>query len=271
MSESRTGLINQDKRKLMESVRNGAFDGRVVVITGGTAGIGLACAEHFAAVGADVSVIGRSKAQNISSEITVYQADVTDQDALNSVMNSIAGPHGRIDVLVNNAGKSFVGDVETGSIEEWKDLWDVNVLGYVRSTRAALPHLRRSTSAAIINMSSCTADSGLRQRALYSATKGAIDAMTRAEAADLVVEGITVNAVSPGTVDTPFMEELAARAENPEDRRRSYENRQPTGRMVTPAEVALTVAYLAHPANRSTIGTVVTIDGGIAALHLTDA
>lgn len=250
---------------------NNDLENRVIVITGGTAGIGRACAEYFAERKARVTVLGRTAVDDMPSHVDVFQADVTSQDDLTAVMDRVAEKHGHIDVLVNNAGVSFVGDVETGSLEEWTALWDVNVLGYVRATRAALPHLRRSPSPAIINMSSITAESGFRQRALYSATKGAIEAMTRAQAADLVAEGITVNAVRPGTVDTPFMADLAARSDDPEGRRQDYASRQPTGRMVSPEEVSLAVAYLAHPQNRSAVGTVVTIDGGIAGLHLTPA
>src|SRR5699024_12334949 len=100
-------------------------------------------------------------------------------------------------------------------MDDWLRLYDVNVLGYVRATRSALPYLRQGNAPAIVNMASCTAASGLRDRALYSATKGAIESMTRAMAADLVTEGIRVNAINPGTVDTPFMERLAAEAPDP--------------------------------------------------------
>ncbi|MFD1860264.1 SDR family oxidoreductase [Aeromicrobium camelliae] len=246
-------------------------DGRVVLVTGGAAGIGHACAVTFAAAGARVHVLDRDDPREPVTDVTYHRADLRDQASVDAVVGRIEATDGHLDVLVNNAGVSFVGDIEDGSEEQWHALWDLNVLGYVRATRAALPLLRRSAAASIINMSSCTAASGFRQRALYSATKGAIESMTRSMAADLVAEDICVNAVNPGTVDTPFMAELAARADDPEQRRREFDERQPTGRMVRPDEVALAALYLAHPAMRSSIGTVVTVDGGIAALHLTRA
>jgi 2-keto-3-deoxy-L-fuconate dehydrogenase len=247
------------------------FNGRVIVITGGAAGIGRACVDYFIEQGAIVGAVDIEHTEDLPNTAHALRADVTDQAGLDAAMREIGEQHGRIDVLVNNAGVSYVGDIETGELSEWNRLWDVNLLGYVRATRAALPYLRKSDTPAIVNMSSCTAESGLRQRALYSATKGAIEAMTRAMAADLISERITVNAVSPGTVDTPFMADLARRAEDPEQRRRDFESRQPTNRMVAPEEVALAVAYLGHPSNRSSVGTVVTVDGGMAALHLTRA
>jgi NAD(P)-dependent dehydrogenase (short-subunit alcohol dehydrogenase family) len=245
--------------------------GRIVVLTGGSAGIGRACVEAFCAAGAVVASLDRNQATNLPAGAQGYQVDVTDDAAVTTVIDTIAAEHGQIDVLVNNAGVSGVGTIETGGLDEWNRLWDINVLGYVRTIRAALPHLRRSAAASIVNMSSCTATSGFRQRSAYSATKGAIEALTRSSAADLIAEGITVNAVNPGTVDTPFMAELASRADDPAQQRRLYEERQPTGRMVAPAEVAAAVLYLADPVNRSSVGTVVTIDGGIASLHITKA
>lgn len=243
---------------------------RVTVVTGGNAGIGRSVAEVLRDRGARVHIVDRNT-ENPAASVRVWQADVTDQEALNTVFGDIGATEGRIDVLVNNAGISYVGTVEDGTMDDWLRLYDVNVLGYVRATRSALPYLRQGNAPAIVNMASCTAASGLRDRALYSATKGAIESMTRAMAADLVTEGIRVNAINPGTVDTPFMERLAAEAPDPVARRAQFEARQPTGRMVLPTEVGEAVAYLGAPWARSTVGTVLTVDGGLAGLRITQA
>ncbi|APU16479.1 SDR family NAD(P)-dependent oxidoreductase [Actinoalloteichus fjordicus] len=246
------------------------FAGRVAVVTGGNAGIGRAVAEVLRARGAVVHVLDRD-VEGPAEGVTAWRADVTDQSEVDAALAGIGDREGRVDVLVNNAGVSFVGTVEDGGLDEWQRLYDVNVLGYVRTIRAALPLLRRGSDAAIVNVSSCTAASGLRSRVAYSATKGAIQSMTRAMAADLVAERIRVNAVEPGTVDTPFMTALAEAAPDPAARRAQFEARQPTGRMVDPREVGEAVAYLASPWAHSTVGTVLTVDGGMAALHLTEA
>ena len=238
-----------------------------VVITGGAAGIGLAVAQHFAALGAQVATIDRNPLPK-SDGIAGFVADVTDQQKLDAAFADIAQGLGGVDVLVNNAAVSYVGTIEDGSMEEWHRVFDINVLGYVRTTRAALPYLRRSAQPAIVNLSSCTATSGFAQRALYSATKGGVQSMTLAMAADLLREGIRVNCVSPGTVDTPFMDKLAAASPNPAAKRREFELRQPTGHMVDAAEVAAAVAYLASPASRSTVGTALVIDGGLGSLRI---
>jgi len=238
-----------------------------VVITGGAAGIGRAVAEHFSDLGARVAVIDRDTPEGLAGADALV-ADVTDQSKLNDVMKKVAGRFGGIDVLVNNAAISFVGTVEDGTEEEWHRVFDINVLGYVRATRAALPYLRKSKQPAIVNVSSCTATSGFTQRALYSATKGGVQSMSLAMAADLIREGIRVNCVSPGTVDTPFMDKLAAAAPDPAAKRREFELRQPTGRMVGAEEVAAAVAYLASPISRSQVGTALVLDGGLATLRL---
>lgn len=243
------------------------IQGLRVVVTGAAAGIGRAVALYFIARGAHVAALDRDPLDGLDGART-YQADVTSQERLSQVMDDVAEAFGGIDVLVNNAGVSFVGTIEDGSMEDWHRVFDVNVLGYVRTTRAALPHLRRSSHAAIVNLSSCTATSGFPQRALYSATKGGVQSMTLAMAADLTREGIRVNCVSPGTVDTPFMDKLAAAAPDPAAKRREFEARQPTGHMVDANEVAAAVAYLASPAARSTVGTALVIDGGLATLRL---
>jgi 2-keto-3-deoxy-L-fuconate dehydrogenase len=145
---------------------------------------------------------------------------------------------------------------------------DVNVLGIVRVSRAALPALRRSPVACIVNTCSIAATAGLPQRALYSASKGAVLALTRAMAADHIGEGIRVNCVNPGTADTPWVGRLLAVAEDPEAERAALEARQPMGRLVTADEVAAAIQYLASPAAGSTTGTDLAVDGGMSGLRI---
>ena len=140
---------------------------------------------------------------------------------------------GGLDVLVNNAGIGAQGTVEDNPDDQWLKVLDVNVLGIVRVSRAALPALRRSAAACIVNTCSIAATAGLPQRALYSASKGAVLALTRAMAADHIGEGIRVNCVNPGTADTPWVGRLLAVAEDPEAERAALEARQPMGRLVT--------------------------------------
>jgi 2-keto-3-deoxy-L-fuconate dehydrogenase len=147
-------------------------------------------------------------------------------------------------------------------------VFDVNVVGMVRVARAALPALRASDHAAIVNTSSIAATAGLPDRVLYSATKGAVLSMTLAMAADLLPEGIRVNAVNPGTADTPWIGRLLERTDDPAAERAALDARQPHGRLVSADEVAGAIAYLASPASGSTTGTWIAVDGGMSGLRL---
>ena len=180
---------------------------------------------------------------------------------------AVLARHGRLDIVVNNAGIAAVGTVEDNDDAEWQRVLDVNVVGMARVSAAALPALRRSPAAAIVNVCSIAALNGLPQRALYSASKGAVLALTFAMATDHVREGIRVNAVSPGTVHTAFVDRMLQRFDDPAAERAALDARQATGRMVTPDEVAGAVAYLASPRSGSTTGTALEVDGGVTHLR----
>ncbi|MEO6880254.1 MAG: SDR family oxidoreductase, partial [Mycobacteriaceae bacterium] len=202
------------------------------------------------------------------SAVIRVQADVTSDAAVVDAVASAVEQLGGLDVLVNNAGIGAQGTVETNEDAEWQHVLDVNLLGMVRVTRAALPHLRRSPSAAIVNIASVAADVGLPERVLYSATKGAIVSASRAMAADLVADGVRVCWVSPGTADTPWIGRLLSTAADPAAERLALEARQPHGRLVDAAEVADAVCYLASPRAGSTTGVGLTVDGGLTGLRL---
>jgi 2-keto-3-deoxy-L-fuconate dehydrogenase len=237
------------------------------LVTGGASGIGEATASLLIRRGARVAVLDRDVA-GVEPPAIPVQADVTDDAAVRAAVASAAEQLGGIDVLVNNAGIGAQGTVEDNPDEEWRHVFDVNVLGMARVARAALPHLRESDRAAIVNTSSIAATAGLPQRVLYSATKGAILSMTLAMAADHVREGIRVNCVNPGTADTPWIGGLLAAADDPAAERAALEARQPMGRMVSPAEVAEAIAYLVSPEAASTTGTALAVDGGMQGLRL---
>jgi NAD(P)-dependent dehydrogenase (short-subunit alcohol dehydrogenase family) len=186
------------------------------------------------------------------------------RDAVQHVVAALGG----LDVLVNNSGIGAQGTVEDNDEAQWHHVFDVNVVGIVRVTRAALPHLRRSTRAAVVNTCSVAATSGLPARALYSATKGAVQSLTLAMAADHLPEGIRVNCVNPGTADTPWIGRLLDAAADPAGERAALAARQPHGRLVTPEEVAEAIVYLGGPRAGSTTGTALAVDGGMATLRL---
>jgi NAD(P)-dependent dehydrogenase (short-subunit alcohol dehydrogenase family) len=246
------------------------FDGLIAVVTGGASGIGLATAETLAARGATVAVLDRN-IDGLPDELAGFVADVSDRASVDRAVAAIAERFGGIDIVVNNAGISAVGTVEENDDAEWTRVLDINVVGMARVTSAALPWLRRSDAAAVVNLASIAALNGLPQRALYSASKGAVLALTYAMATDHVGEGIRVNCVSPATVATPFVERMLQGFADPVAERAALDARQATGRMVEPAEVAAAIAYLASPLSGSTTGTALDVDGGMTHLRVRPA
>jgi NAD(P)-dependent dehydrogenase (short-subunit alcohol dehydrogenase family) len=233
------------------------FDGLVAVVTGGASGIGQATAEVLESRGATVAILDLATG-----------CDVGDTASVNAAVASVVDRHGRLDIVINNAGIGAAGDVTANDDAEWHHVLNINVVGIARVSRAALPHLRRSPSAAIVNTCSIVGVAGLPQRALYGASKGAVAALTLAMAADHVAEGVRVNAVLPGTADTPWVGRLLAAADDPDAAAAALRARQPMGRLVTAAEVAHAIAYLASPLSSSTTGTLLAVDGGVIGLRL---
>ncbi|WP_233153380.1 SDR family NAD(P)-dependent oxidoreductase [Kineosporia sp. R_H_3] len=260
----------------MTTTSNGAtvagqdFAGLVAAVTGGASGIGLAVALTLAARGARVAVldIGEVPAEATAAGLFGVRCDVTDDASVRAAVAIVVETLGGLDVVVANAGIGAQGTVEENDDAEWLRVLDLNVVGTARTVRAALPHLRASRAPSVVVTASVASWAGLPRRALYSASKGALLTLTLAMAADHVREGIRVNAVAPGTADTPWVGRLLDAASDPAAERAALEARQPMGRLVSAEEVAHAVAYLASPLSASTTGTVLAVDGGMYGLRL---
>jgi 2-keto-3-deoxy-L-fuconate dehydrogenase len=244
------------------------FEGLVAVVTGGASGIGAATAALLADRGARVAILDRDVAHVDVTAVIAITCDITSATAVDAAVAEVARALGGIDIVVNNAGIGALGDVAANSDEEWHRVFDVNVVGIARVSRAALPYLRQSEHAAIVNVSSVVAVVGVPQRAVYSASKGAVAALTLAMAADHVKDGIRVNAVTPGTADTPWVGRLLEQAADAAAASVALRARQPMGRLVTAHEVANSIAYLAGPLSASTTGTLLAVDGGMGGIRL---
>lgn len=245
------------------------FDGLAACVTGGSSGIGLACATKLAERGAQVALLDVAPPSDPPPPGTHHiDCDVTDDRSVRAAIDAAVQHSGRLDIVIANAGIGAQGTVEENSDDEWHRVLDVNVVGVARTVRAALPHLRRSSAAAVVVTCSIASWAGLPRRAVYSASKGALYALTLAMAADHIVDGIRVNGVAPGTADTPWIERLLAASSDPEAERAALEARQPLGRLVSADEVAHAILYLASPRSASTTGTLLAVDGGMLGLRL---
>lgn len=238
------------------------YAGLKAIVTGGGAGIGAATIRALQARGAATAALDLDPSDAPEGALRI-QVDVTDTAAVRAAVDRAAEELGGSDIVINNAGIGAQGEVDANDDAEWARVLDVNVVSVARVTTAALPHLRRSEAAAVVNTASIASVLGLPDRVLYSASKGAVQSMTLAMAADWVADGIRVNAVVPGTANTPWIGRLLEKAEDPAAERAALNARQPHGRLVEPEEVAEAHCYLASPRNRSTTGVLLPIDGGM--------
>lgn len=243
------------------------FAGIRAIVTGGAQGIGAATVRRLVAGGASVAILDLRAAAEDNRTVSIL-CDVGSTDEVTAAVSQAAEWLGGIDVVINDAGIGAQGDVNANDDAEWARVLNINVRGTARVSAAALPHLRASAHAAIVNVASIAATAGLPQRVLYSASKGAILSMTLAMAADHARDGIRVNAVCPGTTHTPWIDNLLSRAADPDEELRQLNLRQPHLRLVESEEVAASICFLASPRNASTIGVALAVDGGMQGLRL---
>ena len=231
------------------------------IITGGSSGIGLATIKMLRTRGYIAASFDLNPPED--KDIPFFECDVSQQESVSGAVAGFVEAHGGIDLVVNCAAISSGGDVSKNSDEEWAQSFNVNVTGIARVVRNALPPLRKSECPAIVKVASIASHKGIIDRVLYSATKGAVSAMTLAMAADFLKEHIRVNAVAPGTADTPWVARLLAKADDPVAAKIALEARQPIGRLISADEIALAICYLADPKADSTTGVVLDVDGGM--------
>jgi NAD(P)-dependent dehydrogenase (short-subunit alcohol dehydrogenase family) len=243
------------------------FTNLVAIVTGGASGIGEATAALLIERGARVAVLDRAVDGIPDSQFGVV-CDITDPTQVDAAVAAVVEHFGALDIVINNAGIGAAGDIAANSDEEWHRVLDVNVVGLARVSRAALPHLKKSAHASIVNTCSVVAVVGVPNRTLYSASKGAVAAVTLAMAADHVGDGIRVNAVTPGTADTPWVGRLLEAAPDAAAAATALKARQPMGRLVTAQEVANAIVYLASPLTSSTTGTLLAVDGGMGGVRV---
>lgn len=250
------------------------LEGKRAIITGAGAGIGRAIALRFASERAMVALadVDEDAAKQVAEEIgeaggetLVHKTDVTNAESVEALIGRVVSEWGGLDVMVNNAGVGIAATVVDATEEDYDKMMEVCVRGTFLGMKYAIPAIGDSGGGSVINMSSIAALVGLNDRAIYCAAKGAILSMTRAAAIDHIEEGVRVNCIAPGTVDTPWVERITATYDDPEEARKKMQARQPHNRLVTPEEIAAMAAYLAADESASTIGACMTVDGGMTA------
>jgi NAD(P)-dependent dehydrogenase (short-subunit alcohol dehydrogenase family) len=238
------------------------FAGRSVAVTGAASGIGQAMARLFLAEGALVTA-GDLDPEGVPAGCEPVRVDVSDAAAVEHFVDVARARAGRLDVLCNNAGIGSTADAVSCTVEEWDRVFAVNARGVFLGTRHALPHMLSQGSGVIVNTASVAGLVGLRDRAAYCASKGAVIAFTRQVALQYAGTGVRCCCVCPGTVDSPWVGRLVAEAQDPEEQRRRLIARQPMGRLGTPDEIARAVLYLASDDASFMTGEALVIDGGL--------
>ena len=250
----------------MSAVREGYLAGKVAVVTGGCGGIGTAVCARFAAEGAAVYATGLAEPPGGPAPgVTFLRQDVTREDDAVGLMSRVEHEHGRLHVLVNAAGIEIEKTVEQTSLEEWDRIFAVNVTGTFLTSKHALPLMRKAGGGSIINFGSYDGFIADPNLAAYCATKGAVHALTRAMACDHGPDGIRVNAICPGYVDTPMLKSFFDSMGDAESLREEARRVHPMRRYGTPQDMANLVNWLAGDEARYASGQLWVLDGGLSA------
>jgi meso-butanediol dehydrogenase/(S,S)-butanediol dehydrogenase/diacetyl reductase len=245
------------------------FTGKIVLITGAASGMGAASAREFAALGAQVVIVDRDLdlAKKVAAEIGVdppVVGDVSDSAFCQHAVTSVIEKHGRLDVLINCAGIIVRADAQSTTDEEWQKIMGVNVNGVFFMSREAIGPMKKQGYGVIINFGSIWGSVGAAGVVAYCASKGAVHQITRAMALDHVKDGIRINAICPGEVDTPMLRSGRSRPITTEDLQKLADT-VPMGRLADPAEIAKVVVFLASDAASYVTGSMITVDAGYTA------
>ena len=244
---------------------------KIALITGASVGIGQHTALHCAREGARLIINSQSsRGEAVSEQITsdggqaiFVQGSVEEPDDAQRMVEIAVKEFGRLDILVNNAGIVIPGTVDTISVEDWDRTMAVNVRGVFLMSRFAVLQMLSQGDGVIIHNASVAAVKGLKDRAAYSASKGAVVALTKAMAADYVDKNIRVNCVNPGTTLTPSLQDRINAFDDPEAAKKMFIARQPMGRLGDPEDIAAGIVYLASDEAAFVTGAILNIDGGL--------
>jgi hypothetical protein len=247
------------------------FEDKVVIITGAAAGIGRATAIAFAEKDAKVVVTdidvekGKQTSSLIGGDAFFIEINVADSESVKNMVKEVTKRFGRIDILVNNAGIYYQGDVIETTEEEWDKVIAVNLKGVYLCSHYVLPIMLRGNGGVVVNVASEAGLVGIAGQVAYNASKAGVISLTKSMAVDFARQGVRVNAVCPGTTETPLVKNALKKSKDPEKERRKLEECRPLNRLGRPEEIAAAILAMASDNLGYATGSVLSIDGGYTA------